>query len=183
MANHHLLLGYLTDYLTGKTLPDTHDERYRQKIARMLIQGKEYRKAEIEAGRELVVNAGQNRGLIRIDFCIHLQDRIAMLIKYGPGSLVTRQRPTLAASRLVAPYQIPLAVVTNGEDALILDAATGCLAASGLDHLPTRSQLLQQIQEAPFKKLSDRQLELEARIVYAYEIDGSCPCDDSVCRL
>jgi hypothetical protein len=183
MGNHHLLLGHLTDYLTGQTLDDTHDERYRQKIARLLVEGRQFQKSEIEAGRQLVVSAGQNRGLIRIDFCIHLQERIAMLIKYGPGSLVTRQRPTLAASRLVAPYQVPLAVVTNGEDALILDAATGGLMASGLEHLPTRSQVLQLIHRAPFKPLGQRQLEMEARIVYVYEIDGSCPCDDTVCRL
>jgi hypothetical protein len=183
MGNHHLQLGQLTDFLTGKTIVDTHDERYRQKIARLLVQDKGFQKSEIEAGRPLVVSAGAHRAMIRIDFCIRLQSKIAMLIKYGPGSLVTRQRPTLAASRLVAPYQVPVAVVTNGEDALILDAGSGRLSASGLDHLPTRDQLLQQIDNAPFNPLSERQLAMEARIVYAYEIDGSCPCDDSVCRL
>lgn len=183
MGNHHLQLGQLTDFLTGKTLADTHDERYRQKIARLLVQDKGFQKSEIEASRPLVVSAGSNRGMIRIDFCIHLQSKIAMLVKYGPGSLITRQRPTLAASRLVAPYQVPVAVVTNGEDALIIDAASGRLMESGLNHLPTRDQLLQLIGKASFNLLSERQLAMEARIVYAYELDGSCPCDDSVCRL
>ena len=37
MNGHHLILGELTDYITGETLKDTHDERYRQQIARRLI--------------------------------------------------------------------------------------------------------------------------------------------------
>jgi len=38
----HLILGELTDVITGRTLPDTHDERYRQKIARLLLEEKGY---------------------------------------------------------------------------------------------------------------------------------------------
>lgn len=34
---HHLVLGSLTDRLTGRTLVDTHDERYRQKIVGHLL--------------------------------------------------------------------------------------------------------------------------------------------------
>lgn len=34
---HVLQLGTLTDYLTGISLPDTLDERYRQKLARFLV--------------------------------------------------------------------------------------------------------------------------------------------------
>ena len=32
MDGHHLILGELTDLITGETLTDTHDERYRQKL-------------------------------------------------------------------------------------------------------------------------------------------------------
>ena len=42
MNGHHLILGKLSDYLTGDTLDDTHDERYRQKIARLLVDRKGY---------------------------------------------------------------------------------------------------------------------------------------------
>lgn len=33
---HHLVLGQLKDFLTQTELTDTHDERYRQKIAKHL---------------------------------------------------------------------------------------------------------------------------------------------------
>ena len=106
-----------------------------------------------------------------------------MIIKYGPGSLVTRQRPALAASRLLEPYQIPFIVVTNGEDADILTGATGKVVCSGLESIPTRSVLQRMTLNASFERISAERAEMESRILYAFEVDGCCPCDDSVCRL
>ena len=117
MKGHHLILGELVDFITGETIRDTHDERYRQKLARLLVELKGYSKKEIKPRRELRVSAGEKNAMIKIDFEINVSGKIDMIIKYGPGSLITRHRPALAASRLVAPYQIPIVVVTNGEDA------------------------------------------------------------------
>lgn len=183
MNGHHLILGELSDFLTGCILPDTHDERYRQRLSRILVEKKGYLKADIEARRPLTVQAGNRRAVIYVDFQVSLDNRIAMIVKYGPGSLVTRHRPVLAVSRLVAPYQIPLAVVTNGEDADVLDAATGKIMASGLEALPSRKELAAVAASAPFDPVTAKRAEMESRIVYCYEIDGACPCDDSVCRL
>jgi hypothetical protein len=47
MNDHHLILGQLVDFITGRIIADTHDERYRQKIARLLVETKGYRKADI----------------------------------------------------------------------------------------------------------------------------------------
>ena len=183
MGNHHLILGELVDFLTGDILVDTHDERYRQKIARFLVQKKGYEKEHIEPSRPLIIVAGKNRGQIKVDFCIRLKGKIAMIIKYGPGSLVTRYRPTLAMAKLVEPYQVPMAVVTNGKDAHVLDGVKGNLISKGLRSLPSAEQLIKVVRKASFSKISDRRVEMEARIVYCYEIDGSCPCDDTVCKL
>ena len=105
-----------------------------------------------------------------------------MIIKYGPGSLVTRHRPVLATSRLVAPYQVPIAVVTNGEDADILDGLTNKVISSGLESIPSRAQLLERVADMRFDEIPARRAEMESRIIYAFEIDGSCICDDSICR-
>jgi hypothetical protein len=40
MGTHHLILGKTTDFLTGQSLADTHDERVRQKIAQFLVNQK-----------------------------------------------------------------------------------------------------------------------------------------------
>ncbi len=183
MSGHHLVLGRLTDFLTGAELADTHDERYRQNLARLLVLGKGYRKEEIEPRRPLAVQAGSRRAVVFVDFVISLEGRAAMIVKYGPGSLVTRHRPVLAAARLVAPYQVPVAVVTNGEAADVLDGATGRVLASGLEAVPSRDELAAVAAGARFDAVAPGRAEMEARIVYCYEIDGACPCDDSVCRL
>ena len=49
MDNHHLILGELVDFITGETLTDTHDERYRQKLAKILVTYKGYHKNEIKS--------------------------------------------------------------------------------------------------------------------------------------
>jgi hypothetical protein len=36
---------------------------------------------------------------------------------------------------------------------------------------------------SPFDSISRKRAEMESRILYAFEVDGCCPCDDSVCRL
>jgi hypothetical protein len=180
---HHLVLGTLRDLLTGRPLEDTHDERYRQKLARLLLTDKGYSKKDILPRRELTAEAGDRRGMLRVDFLIRPAARIGMIIQYGPGSLVTRHRPALAISRLVAPYQVPIAVAANGEDADILDGATGKVQASGLAAIPSRAELLEFMETADFPHISDKRAEMESRILYTYEIDGACPCDTTVCRI
>jgi len=184
MDGHHLILGKLTDVLTGETLPDTHDERYRQKLAHLLLEDKGYSKPDITSRCELVVAAADGRrAIIRIDFKISLSGKAGMILKYGPGSLVTRQRPALAAARLLEPYQIPLVVVSNGKEADILAGASGKKLSQGLAAIPAKADLERMMAGADFGAVSPQRAEMEARILYAFEVDGSCPCDDTVCRL
>jgi len=183
MQGHHLILGKLVDFISGEILVDTHDERYRQKLARLLVNQKGFLKKEIRPRRDLLVSAGGKSAIVKIDLEINVSGKIGMIIKYGPGSLVTRQRPTLAASRLAAPYQVPVVVVTNGEDAEILEGTTGKVTGQGLEAIPAKSELTAKIANTDFDRISTKQAEIESRIVYAYEVDGSCPCDDTICRL
>ena len=170
----HLKLGELVDFITGETIADTHDERYRQKLARLFVEKKGYNKNEIKSRCELPVSAGANKAVVKIDFLITLSNKICMIIKYSPGSLVTRHRPVLAASRLVVPYQIPIAVITNGEDADVLNGYTNDVISSGVESIPDRQQLAKRVADIQFEHISSRRAEMESRIIYAFEIDGSC---------
>jgi len=183
MAGHHLILGERTDFITGETIPDTYDERYRQKIARLLIVHKRYQKYDIKPRKDLPVRAGENKAVIKIDFLINLLGKVGMIVKFGPGSIVTRRRPLLAASRILTPYQIPIAVVTNGEDAEVLEGASGRVISRGLETIPSKEQLVEIMVADHFNRISAVRAEMESRILYCYEVDGSCPCDDNVCRL
>ena len=183
MEGHHLILGEIVDAVTGQVVPDTHDERYRQKLARLLMDTKGCARAEIHCRCSLRVTAGDNSAVVKVDMAVTVADRICMIIKYGPGSLVTRHRPALAASRLLTPYQIPVVVVTNGEEADILDGRTGEVTGSGMDSIPSRTELASMCAVFQFPPITEARAEIESRIVYAYEVDGACPCDDSICRI
>ena len=182
MSGHHLILGELDDFVTGNPLKDTHDERYRQKLARLLVNRKGYLKTDIEPRRRLAVKAGENRATIKVDFLINLAGKVCMVIKFGPGSIVTRRRPLLAISRLLEPYQIPIAVATNGEDAEIINGASGEIISQGLQTIPSKSQLMEIASGNQFDPIPASRAEIESRIVYCFEVDGSCPCDEDICK-
>jgi hypothetical protein len=183
MGGHHLILGTLTDFLTGQTVTDTHDERYRQKIARFLIEQRGYRSDEIERSIPLTAVAGACKAIVFVDFVIRISGRVGMIIKYGPGSLTTRERPALAASRLIEGLQVPLVVVTNGEGAEVLNGATGKTVATGFEGIPDRENLERRMADLPTDRIPKERMEMESRVLYAYEVDGACPCDETICRL
>ena len=183
MTGHHLILGELDDLITGETVKDTLDERYRQKIAGLLLDRKGYARSDVHPRKSLLVQAGDNRAIIKIDFLISLRDRLCMIINYAPGSLVTRHRPVLAASRILASYQVPIAVVTNGEDAEVLDGSNSKVISRGLEAIPSKPELHDIAGRFDFADISAERAEVESRILYCYEVDDSCPCDEDICRL
>ena len=183
MGGHHLILGQLTDYISGIALDDTLDERHRQKIGRLLVEKKGYSKQVITSRHELTVRSGIRCARLLVTYVVRLTNRLVMLIQYGPGSLVTRHRPALAMSRLAADYQIPVVVVTNGEDADILSGEDGAVTANGLAHIPHRQQLEVQFKQHDWEPNSPQRAEMESRILMAYEVDDKCPCDDSTCKI
>lgn len=177
------ILGKITDFITGREITDTDDERLRQGIARMLVNEKGYSKDDIETRKRFPMDIEGQKVFSLIDFIIRINGRSFLAIKYGPGSLVTRERPALAVARILEPYQVPLAVVTNGIDAELLDTATGTVIATGLDSIPDRESLLKQFQNTRLKKLPAKQVDAERRILSAYDfMEHSLECDDDWCK-
>ncbi len=183
MAGHHLILGELKDFITHETLEDTHDERLRQGLAEQLVNEKGFSRKDIRPRWPLTLRAGEKCAVINIDFGIIIDSRVCMMIKYGPGSLVTRHRPALAVSRMLVSYQIPVVVVTNGIDADVLDGDSGKVVARGFDAVPDRALLKRLVADRPFASILPGRAEKESRIAFAFEVDGSCPCDDTICKI
>lgn len=208
---HHLVMGELTDFLTGEPRLDTHDERFRQKIAQHLIKFCKFDKKDITAQKTVLIQAQGKNASLRMDFLVRApadltsdnqpscnqempdaadgvtrkmeKERTGMMIRYAPGSLVTRRLPNLALSRIVHSYQIPVVVTTNGEDAEIIDGLTGKVTGQGLDAIPDKEALAEWIGPASFPDISQSLFEKASRIAYACEVDGACPCDTDVCTL
>jgi len=178
---HHLIMGELTDFLTGRTVADTHDERFRQKIARHLVEACGYEKKQIEYRKPVTIRAGSRTGVLKMDFLVKAGGKTGMMIRYAPGSLVTRRLPNLALSRIVFPYQIPVVVTCNGEDAEVIDGISGKVTGQGFDAIPDRHALASLTARSSFPDISEARRDKAARIAYACEVDGACPCDTDVC--
>lgn len=180
-SGHHIVYGVLRDYLTGAELPDTDDERYRQELARMLVEEKGYRREEIQP--RLAIETEFNGQFVRsvIEYTIILGGRRTMILRYGPGSLVTRERPAIAAARILEPeYRIPLAVVTNLRDAELLETGKGKVLATGMEGIPDREKLASMMVDLRFEPFSDEKArEWEARILNAFDVEVCC--HDSSC--
>jgi hypothetical protein len=74
-------------------------------------------------------------------------------------------------------------VVTNGVDADILDGSTGKVISNGLDAILSKPELLKLLEKFIFGEIPENRAEAESRILFAYEVDGSCPCDDTICKI
>ena len=179
---HHLILGKTTDFITGSTIIDTDDERIRQMLARFLVHKKGYEKTDIEPRVEVDLVCGNEKAVAVIDFVIKVDGKTVMVIKYGPGSLVSRERPAIASARVLEPYQIPFAVITNGVDAEIIDTMTGNVISCGIDSIPSKIELKELAKKVLFKEITEKKREVEVRFLFVYEaIEHSSECDDEFC--
>lgn len=155
-SGHHIVYGVLQDYLTGETLPDTDDERIRQGLARLLVEQLGYGKDELEPRLTISSCFNDNRVRTLIELTVRINGRRLFILRYGPGSLVTRETAAVAAARILDPsYRIPLAIVTNGRDAELLETGRGKVLAAGMDCIPTRNQAGALLQEYVFEPFTD----------------------------
>ncbi|MFP3980006.1 MAG: type I restriction enzyme HsdR N-terminal domain-containing protein [Desulfobacterales bacterium] len=181
MGTHHLILGKTTDYLTGQTVTDTHDERARQEIAKFLVTEKAYEKSEIYSRLQLSLELDGRKGTVPVDFLLKPAGRPLMIILFRPGSLVSRRRIALAAARLLEDRIIPYAAVTNAEDAEILMTSSGKLISSGLQGIFSRYEAIEMLDGMDFPALAENRREKEKRILFAMEVLSQKECDDYTC--
>ena len=174
--SHHLIYGTLRDYLTDEELTDTDDERYRQQISRMMVEDRGYNKNDLEP--RLFIETLFTRNFVRstIDLTVRLEGKQFMIIRYGPGSLVSRERSALAAARVLnSRYRIPLAAVTNGRDALLLDTITTKVIAEGMEAIPSKAEALELFPRLIFLPPQDEEKLLrEKRILNAFDLERCC---------
>ncbi|MBW1710996.1 MAG: type I restriction enzyme HsdR N-terminal domain-containing protein [Deltaproteobacteria bacterium] len=167
----------IQDYITGRELPYSDDEYIRQDIERLLVHEKGYRAEMIEVERSFVIRL-EEEALGRLELLVRYEGRPFMAIKCVRGSLVTREREALAASRLALDVQIPLTVITNGDNAEILDTLTGQVLDLGLDKIPDLDHAKTRIKELEYVPLPDKRREKEERIYLAFmtfQCPSKCP--------
>lgn len=181
IPSHHMIYGEITDFVTGEMITDTDDERYRQQLARFLVEEKGFRKKDLEVRLKIETLFASQFVVSKIDIVARINNRRIMVVRYAPGSLVTRERPALAAARVLDLEQvIPVTVVTNGRDAEIIDTETGKVTATGLRAIPDRQQLSElAAHNKTLSGLDENRREKELRILNAFDVEICCaggPC-------
>jgi hypothetical protein len=181
IPSHHYIYGTCTDFITGETIVDTDDERCRQDLARFLVEEKGYAKSDLEP--RLCIETLYNGQFVAstIDITVRAVGKRFMILRFAPGSIVTRERSAIAAARVLEPaYQIPLAVVTNCKDAEVLDTYTGKVIRQGLDKIPDMKEAKDLLKSLRFEPFTDEtKKDRERRILNAYDVEICCaggPC-------
>ena len=152
------------------------EEVIRKKTTDLLLE-KGYLLEDLKEEVPYNLQTDQELFQLKVSFVIQLEGRYPVLIKCGAGSILARERPALALSRLFTDYQIPLTIVTNGEDATLLDTLTGETLGCGLSAIPDKNHLLSQWEDLKFLPLPEKRIPLEKRILSAFEalgLHGEC---------
>jgi hypothetical protein len=126
------------DYLTGRKIPDIGAEANRQAVVRCLVETKGYPAAAIVRDAPLEIEVAGERYRSRIDLLVKAGEplRSFMAIKCAAGSLGSREREIISAARIYEAHQIPLAVVSDGQNAIVLDTVSGRKLGEGLEAVP-----------------------------------------------
>jgi len=175
-SGHHIVYGELQDYLTGELLPDTDDERIRQELARLLVERLGYAKDELEPRLTIDTCYNNIRVQTKIELTARINGKRLFILRYGPGSLVTREKGAIAAARMLdSEYRIPLAIVTNGRDAELLETDGGKVLGVGMECIPDRRRAEELAQTCVFAPYADPQKRDQAlRVLNVFDLEVCC---------
>ena len=159
----------LIDFITGRQTPNIGAEENRQAVERFLVEQKGYARQDIavDANLELTIQGEPYRS--QVDLVVTVGRRRLMVITCAAGSLGSWERQTVAAARLLWDAQVPLAVVSDGRTATVIDAVTGKNIGAGMEAIPSKADALRGLVSTPFEPLPKDRREREALIFRTYD--------------
>ncbi len=163
--------GTLVDAVTGRTVPNIGPEENRQAVERLLLGEKGYRREEIAVDHPIEVTVQGVPYRSHLHLLVRVEGRAALAVICVAGSVVSWERMAVAAARLAAETIVPLAVVSDGRTALVVDAATGGRIGEGLEAIPSRAQWQARFAAAPPARLDPGRREREALVFRSYDSD------------
>ena len=149
----------ITDFVTGKEIPNVGAEENRQMVERFLVAEKGFSKADIAVDVDIEISVAGEPYRSQIDLVVSVDDEYGstpfMAIKCAAASLGSREREILAAARLLAENQLPFSVVSDGKTAIVLDTVSGKNLGEGLNAILSKAEArerLREIKPLPFPK-------------------------------
>lgn len=159
----------ISDFITGKRIPNIGTEEIRQAVERYLVEEKGYQKQDIEvdAPIEIEIQGEMYRSVVDLVVCVQ-GDRF-MAIKCAAGSLDSWSRETVSASRLLHRFQLPISVVSDGKTAIILDTISGKKMREGMKAIPSCNEAIEMIEKYTFQILPEDRADREKLIFRSYD--------------
>jgi hypothetical protein len=146
-----------------------------RKIAEeMLLGEKGYLSGDIRKNVVFDVVLGSETAKSSVDFLISVDGMSAMVIKCAAGSLNSRERHVIAAARVLGDFQIPVAVVMDPMNAVVLDGVTGKLTGEGFEAIPEKERLHRMISGISLVPLPPEKAEREKRVLLAFDAIRCC---------
>jgi hypothetical protein len=161
----------ITDFVTGKEIPNVGAEENRQMVERFLVNEKGFSKEDIEVDVdiEMIVTGELYRSLIDLVVSVDGGATRFMAIKCAAASLGSREREILAASRLLYENQLPFSVVSDGKTAIVLDTVSGKKLGEGLSAIPSKGEVLEKSKTLKLQPFPKEKLEREKLIFRSYD--------------
>ena len=159
----------ITDFITGERVPNVGAEANRQQVERYLIEVKGYRREDVIVDAPIDVEIDGEVYRSAVDLIVQIGSRPLMAVKCAAGSLGSREREIVSAARLYGTSPLPLAVVSDGSGATVLDAATGKKTGDGLAAIPTRNEAVILSQADPLNPIVPDRLARERLVFRSYD--------------
>jgi hypothetical protein len=164
----------ITDFVTGREVPNVGAEENRQAVEKLLMAEKGYLKEDIEVDVDIAITVGGEPYNSQVDLVVSANGGKTrfMVIKCAAGSLGSREREIVAAARLLDEYQIPYAVVSDGKTATVLDTVTGKNIGNGLDAMPSKQEAASKLESYTPLAFPEERREREKLIFRTYDIEN-----------
>ncbi|UCE57050.1 MAG: type I restriction enzyme HsdR N-terminal domain-containing protein [Desulfobacterales bacterium] len=162
----------ITDFVTGKEIPNIGAEENRQVVEHFLVQEKGFLKGDIAIDVDIELTVAGEAYKSQVDLVVSIDVRSVrfMAVKCAAGSLGSREREIVAAARLLdEKYQIPFSVVSDGKTAIVLDTVNGKKVGEGMDAIPSKEEALEKLKSIELQTFPEKRLEREKLIFRSYD--------------
>jgi hypothetical protein len=159
----------IVDFITGQSIPNVGAEMNRQRVERYLVEEKGYRREEVMVDAPIEVDIDGDIYRSTVDLVVQVNQRPLIAVKCAAGSLGSREREIVSAARLLAPSPLPLAVVSDGTTAIVLDTRSGKKQGDGLVSIPTREEAAELAATEPLPPVPPDRLNREKLVFRSYD--------------
>jgi len=164
----------ITDFVTGKDVPNIGAEENRQAVERFLVEQKGYLKEDIQIDVDIEMTVAGELYCSQLDLVVSTDGGKTrfMAIRCAAGSLASREREIIAAARLLDDYLIPLSVVSDGKTAIVLDTASEKKTGDGLDAIPSKKEAIKKLESLELQPFPIDRREKEKLIFRTYDSEN-----------